>query len=72
VPSWLRTGPRPGQERGGYDNPHAHPGHLSPQPLLPESVSARFYEPGEGEARLAERLREVRRGRGIEEDNRRA
>ena len=39
VPGWLRSGPRPGQEVGGYDNPHAHPGHVSPQELLPEEVA---------------------------------
>ncbi len=64
VPGWLRSGPRPGQERGGYDNPHSHPGHLSPQELLPQGVAGtRFYEPGEAEARLAERLEQIRRAR---------
>ncbi|HEV3321427.1 MAG TPA: replication-associated recombination protein A [Solirubrobacteraceae bacterium] len=65
VPGWLRSGPRPGQEVGGYDYPHAHPGHISPQELLPEEVAgARFYEPDEAEAALAERLAQVRRARG--------
>ncbi len=65
VPGWLRSGPRPGQEVGGYDNPHGHPGHVSPQELLPEEVAgARFYEPDEAEAALAERLAQVRRDRG--------
>jgi putative ATPase len=65
VPGWLRSGPRPGQEVGGYDFPHAHPGHVSPQELLPEEVAGtRFYEPDEAEAALAERLEEVRRARG--------
>ena len=51
VPGWLRSGPRPGQEVGGYDYPHDHPGHVSPQELLPEEVAgARFYEPDEAEA----------------------
>ncbi len=37
-----------------YDYPHDHPGHLSPQELLPEGVAGeRFYEPGEAEAELA-------------------
>jgi putative ATPase len=64
VPGWLRSGPRPGQEVGGYDNPHDHPGHLSPQQLLPEEVAgARFYEPDEAEAQLAQRLEAVRRAR---------
>jgi putative ATPase len=65
VPGWLRSGPRPGQDRGGYDNPHNHPGHVSAQPLLPESVTgATFYEPDEAESALARRLAELRRVRG--------
>ncbi|TMM16602.1 MAG: replication-associated recombination protein A [Actinobacteria bacterium] len=65
VPPWLRSGPRPGQERGGYDNPHEHPGHLSAQQLLPEGVAGeRFYEPDEAERELARRLADVRRARG--------
>ncbi|HEY3866620.1 MAG TPA: replication-associated recombination protein A [Solirubrobacteraceae bacterium] len=65
VPGWLRSGPRPGQDVGGYDNPHGRPGHLSPQELLPEGVAeARFYEPDEAEAELAQRLERVRRERG--------
>jgi putative ATPase len=66
VPSQLRSGPRPGQERGGYDNPHSHPGHLSSQELAPEGVAGeRFYEPDEAEALLAERLAAIRRARGL-------
>jgi putative ATPase len=65
VPAWLRSGPRPGQDRGGYDNPHRHPGHLSSQELLPESVvGARFYEPDDAEAELSARLRRIRGARG--------
>jgi putative ATPase len=65
VPGWLRPGARPGQEVGGYDYPHEHPGQVSPQELLPEGVvGERFYAPGEAEARLAERLSQVRRMRG--------
>jgi putative ATPase len=69
VPSWLRSGPfarqRAGGEQAGYENPHALPGHLSAQELLPEGVlGARFYEPDEAEAQLARRLDEVRRARG--------
>jgi putative ATPase len=65
VPGWLRSGPRPGQDVGGYDNPHTHPGHVSPQELLSEEVAgARFYEPDEAEAELARRLAEIRRARG--------
>jgi len=65
VPGWLRPGTRPGQEVGGYDYPHDHPGQVSPQELLPEGVvGERFYTPGEAEAQLAQRLEQVRRMRG--------
>jgi putative ATPase len=68
VPGWLRSGPRPGQERGGYDNPHNHPGHTSPQELLPEGVAGeRFYEPDEAERELALALERIRRARGRHE-----
>jgi putative ATPase len=68
VPGWLRSGPRPGQDRGGYDNPHGHPGHVSSQELLPEGVAGeRFYEPDEAEAQLAERLQRIRRARAPEQ-----
>ncbi len=67
VPSRLRSGPRPGQEREAYDNPHAHAGHLAPGSLLPDSVAGeRFYAPGEAEPQLAERLERIRRARGPE------
>jgi putative ATPase len=65
VPGWLRPGARPGQEVGGYDYPHDHPGQVSPQELAPEgAVGERFFQAGEAEARLAERLEQVRRMRG--------
>jgi putative ATPase len=49
----------------GYDNPHRRPGHFSPQELMPEAViGARLYEPDEAEAKLRERLDEIRRARG--------
>jgi putative ATPase len=68
APSWLRSGPRPGQDKRDYDNPHRHPGHVSSQPLMPEGVAdERFYQPDEAEAQLAARLREIRRARGIDE-----
>jgi putative ATPase len=68
APPWLRSGPRPGQDKAEYDYPHDHPGHLSPQPLLGDGVlGARFYEPDEAEAELECRLREIRRARGIEQ-----
>ncbi|MHB8234070.1 MAG: replication-associated recombination protein A [Solirubrobacteraceae bacterium] len=67
APAWLRSGPRPGQAKADYDNPHRHPGHLGPQQLLPEQVAGqRFYEPDEAEAQLDARLREIRRARGVE------
>ena len=54
-----------GQEVGGYDYPHDHPGHVSPQELLPEGVEgARFYTPDEAEAELARRLAQIREMRG--------
>jgi putative ATPase len=65
VPGWLRSGPRPGLQVGGYDYPHDHPGHVSPQELLPEGVEgARFYTPDEAEAELARRLAQIREMRG--------
>jgi putative ATPase len=68
VPAWLRPGARPGQQTGGYDSPHARPGHVSPQELLPEGVvGERFYEPDEAEAELELRLAEIHRARRSEE-----
>jgi putative ATPase len=65
VPGWLRSGPRPGQDVGGYDNPHSHPEHLGPQGVMPEMLAAqRFYEPDEAEYALAERLKRIRAERG--------
>lgn len=65
-PAALRSGPRPGQDVGGYDNPHRHGGHLSSQHLLPDGVDGEpFYRPDEAEGELAARLAEIRRGRGV-------
>ncbi len=65
VPPWLRSGPRPGQEVGDYDNPHGHPGHLAGQELAPEGVvGERFYAPDQAEAEPARRLEQIRKGRG--------
>jgi putative ATPase len=65
-PVQLRSGGR-GQ---GYDNPHSHPGHLSPQELAPDGAAdARFYTPDEAESQLAARLEEIRRARGRARDN---
>jgi putative ATPase len=67
-PGWLRSGPRPGQEVGGYDNPHSHPEHLGAQPVMPEALgTTRFYEPDEAEAPYASRLEQIRRLRGLDE-----
>ena len=71
VPPWLRSGPRPGQERGGYENPHRRPGHVSAQELAPEGVQgARFYEPDDAEAALRERLEAIRWARRDERKRR--
>jgi putative ATPase len=73
VPAWLRSGPlanlrSAGQDRGDYDNPHAHLGHVSPQELLPEGVAGeRFYRADEAEAELAARLEQIREARRREQ-----
>jgi len=49
---------------GDYDYPHAHPGHTSPQELLPEGLEGtRFYEPDDAEAAFARALERVRAAR---------
>src|SRR4051795_12205398 len=68
-PAEVRSAAYPGAAelgRGqGYDYPHDHAGHISPMELMPEGLEdVRFYEPDEAEARLAERLAEIRRARG--------
>ncbi|MGI8428431.1 MAG: replication-associated recombination protein A [Solirubrobacteraceae bacterium] len=61
-PAHLRSSTR---ADGGYDNPHARPGHLSPQELAPDCViGRRFYEPDDAEAALRERLDAIRAARG--------
>jgi putative ATPase len=68
VPAWLRSGPRPGQETGGYENPHDRPSHLSSQQLLPDAVlGARFYTPDDAELELSLRVEQVRRARETKE-----
>src|SRR5262249_4527585 len=66
-PAWLRSGSYPGAAalgRGGYDNPHDHPGHVGGQELLPDGVAGtRFFEPDDTEAELAARLEAIRRAR---------
>jgi putative ATPase len=62
-PAHLRSSTR---SDGTYDNPHAHPGHLGGQELLPEAVRGeRFYVPDDAEAELRARLAEIRRRRGV-------
>jgi putative ATPase len=68
-PGYLRDNSYPGAAalgRGiGYDYPHPLPGHVSSQELLPDAVAGqRFYDPGDAEAALAQRLAEIRRLRG--------
>src|SRR5256714_184602 len=57
VPGWLRSGPRPGQERGGYDNPHRPAGHRSAHPPPPHTrAGERFYAPDQAGRERAQRL----------------
>jgi putative ATPase len=68
-PSYLQSAAYPGAAqlgRGvGYEYPHDLPGGMSAQELLPDGVvGERFYDPGEAEAALRERLEKVRRSRG--------
>ncbi|HWK18267.1 MAG TPA: replication-associated recombination protein A [Solirubrobacteraceae bacterium] len=61
-PAHLRSSTR---SDGEYDNPHRRPERTSPQELMPDAaIGARFYEPGDVEAALRERLEEIRRRRG--------
>ena len=61
-PAYLRSSTRSG---GEYDSPHAHPGHVSPQELMPDpAIGERFYAPDDAEALLRERLEQIRRARG--------
>jgi putative ATPase len=62
-PAQLRSSTR---SDGGYDNPHRRPGHVSPQELMPSrAIGSRFYAPDEAESALRERLAEIRRARGL-------
>jgi putative ATPase len=48
----------------GYDYPHDHPGHVNAQRHLPEGLEhLRFFEAGDTEPELRERLEAVRRAR---------
>jgi putative ATPase len=60
-PAHLRSSTR---GDGGYDNPHRRPGHFSPQELMPDAaIDEKFYDPDDAEAKLRERLEEIRRAR---------
>jgi putative ATPase len=49
----------------GYDYPHEHLGGINDQEHLPDALGdARFYDPGDMEPELRERLSAVRRARG--------
>jgi putative ATPase len=61
----ARRAPADIRGAGDYDNPHRHPGHTSPQELMPEGLDGvRFYAPDGAEAALAEALARVRAARG--------
>jgi putative ATPase len=55
----------------GYENPHDEPGHVNDQEHLPAGLEdLRLYDPGDGEPALRERLAELRRARGREDERR--
>ncbi len=61
-PGYLRSANR---TEGNYDYPHARPGHVSPQELLPDGVAeASFYQPDDAEAVQRDRLEAIRKARG--------
>ena len=61
-PGYLR---RANRTEGNYDYPHANPGHVSPQELLPDGVAgASFYQPDDAEAVQRDRLQALRKARG--------
>ncbi|MEA2341301.1 MAG: putative ATPase [Solirubrobacteraceae bacterium] len=61
-PAQLRSANR---REPGYDYPHDHPGHVSPQEVLPDALAGtRFYRPDDAEAAQRERLAAIRRARG--------
>jgi putative ATPase len=68
-PAALRSAAYPAARalgRGrGYDYPHDHPGHVNDQEHMPRGrEDLRFYDPGDAEPALRERLAEARRLRG--------
>ncbi|MDA0165523.1 replication-associated recombination protein A [Solirubrobacter ginsenosidimutans] len=67
-PSALRDAHYPGAKslgRGkGYDYPHDHPGNVNDQEHLPEGLEGlRFYDPGDTEPTMRERLNAARSAR---------
>ena len=61
----ARRAPAALRGAGDYDYPHSHPGHTSPQELMPEGLEGtRFYDPGDAEEALAVALARVRAARG--------
>jgi putative ATPase len=69
-PAALRSSGYPGAAALGrgldYDDPHAHPGHLSGRDVMPEEVAGtRFWQPDEQEAELRARHEEIRAKRGL-------
>jgi putative ATPase len=69
APNPLRSSAFPAARRTGrgvgYENPHAEPRHVNDQEHLPPGLEhLRFYDPGDGEPALRERLAELRRARG--------
>jgi putative ATPase len=70
-PAALRSAAYPGAAnlgRGvGYDYPHDRASHVNDQEHLPKGLEdVRFYEPGETERELRERLERIRKARGRE------
>ena len=69
-PPWLQSSGFHGAQklgRGtGYEDPHAKPGHLGTQSVMPEELEgARFWLPDEQEAALRERHERIRAKRGL-------
>jgi len=51
--------------QGSSFNRRPGPGHFSPQELMPDAaIDEKFYDPDDAEAKLRERLEEIRRARG--------
>jgi putative ATPase len=61
----ARRAPADIRGAGDYDNPHSHPGHTSPQELMPDGLEGvRFYAPDGAETAFAQALARVRAERG--------